>query len=147
NDRRRHLQPALPGQPTAPRVSPEGHHLMDADLRDLLAAWLGGDDPGDERRAALLARLREDGAFRQAFVDEIRTLGMLRAVQSAEPRWLRLEDAIGWSAPRPASADALAERVVRQGRERERVRSAGQRSLMAVIALLACAVLILLFRP
>ena len=70
---------------------------MDEDLRDLLSAWLGGEIDaarGDE----LLARVRQDEAFRRAFVDEIRMLGMLRAVQSTEPRWLRLEDELGWSA-------------------------------------------------
>ena len=59
---------------------------MDTDLRDLLAAWLGEEDPGEERRLALLARLRNDVAFRGAFIDEIRLLGMLKVVQSSEPR-------------------------------------------------------------
>ena len=70
---------------------------MDQDLQDLLALWLGDHDPGEERRAALLARMRADEAFRGAFVAEIHLHGMLKAVQSPEPRWLRLEDAIGWS--------------------------------------------------
>ncbi len=65
---------------------------MDADLRDLLSAWLGGK--GETLDAArldtLLARLRRDESFRRAFVEEIRLLGMLKAVQSTEPRWLLL---------------------------------------------------------
>src|SRR4051812_17665847 len=73
--------------------------LMDDDLIDLLAACRGGDVPGP-RRDALLARLRRDGAFQQAFVDEVRLLGMLKAVQSPQPRWLRLQDELS---PAPAS--------------------------------------------
>jgi concanavalin A-like lectin/glucanase superfamily protein len=95
---------------------------MDQDLQDLLALWLGDHDPGPERREALLARLRGDEAFRRAFVEEVRLLGMLRAVQSSEPRWLRLEDAIGWSAGCPADVEALAQRVVQKGRRWFRTR-------------------------
>ena len=83
---------------------------MDADLRDLLAAWSGGDDLDEPRRAELLDRLRRDEAFRLAFVAEVRLLGMLRAVQAVEPRWLLLEDELGWSA-RPA-AEPLEDRVL-----------------------------------
>ena len=46
--------------------------------------------------------MRQDEAFRRAFVSEIHMLGMLKVVQSAEPRWLRLEDELGWSACRTA---------------------------------------------
>lgn len=87
---------------------------MDADLRELLAVWLGQEDPGDERRAVLLARLREDTAFRQMFLDEIRLLGMLKVVQSSEPRWLRLEDELGWSAGERDISAQLEERVMRE---------------------------------
>lgn len=86
---------------------------MDPDLQDLLAAWLGTSDPGEERRAALLARLRGDEAFRRTFVDEIHLLGTIKAAQAPEPRWLRLEDELGWSARAPAGTEALAGRVVR----------------------------------
>jgi hypothetical protein len=85
---------------------------MDPDLRDLLSAWLGGDVAAD-RRADLLARLRADAAFRRAFVDEVNMLSMLKAVQSAEPRWLLLEDELGWSAADRAAGDALEDRVMR----------------------------------
>jgi hypothetical protein len=88
---------------------------MDQDLQDLLAAWLGDHDPGPERRDALLARLRGDAAFRRAFVEEVRLLGMLRAAQSSEPPWLRLEDQIGWSARQREDVETLAQRVVREG--------------------------------
>src|SRR5262245_10658289 len=95
---------------------------MDQDLQDLLALWLGDHDPGPARRGALLARLRGEEAFRRTFVEQIRLLGMLRAVQSSEPRWLRLEDEMGWSARQRDDVEALALRVVREGRRRLRVR-------------------------
>ncbi len=115
---------------------------MDSDLRDLLAAWLSDADPGEARREALLARLRDDTGFRAAFVAEIRLLGMLRAVQSGEPRWLRLEDATGWSARERTADAALAERVVQRVRARARVRAAGRWALTA--AALAATVLLAL---
>ena len=75
---------------------------MDPDLRDLLAAWLGGEGEA-ARRDELVARVRQDEGFRRAFVDEIRMLGMLKTVQSPESRWLRLEDELGWPHRRIAS--------------------------------------------
>jgi Concanavalin A-like lectin/glucanases superfamily len=118
---------------------------MDADLRDLLSAWLGGDDPGYERRDALVGRLRTDAAFRQAFVDEIHMLGMLKAVQSGEPRWLRLEDVIGWSAREPVGDAALAERVVRAGMARQRTRRLVRRFAAVAAAALACSLLLVAY--
>src|SRR5262245_37252975 len=89
---------------------------MDEDLRDLLSAWLGGE--ADEARSAeLLARLRADEPFRQAFVEEVRLLGMLEAVQSAEPRWLLLEDELGWSAAEREPVPDLEDRVALRIRE------------------------------
>jgi hypothetical protein len=111
---------------------------MDQDLQDLLALWLGDHDPGPERREALLARLRGNDAFRRAFVEDIRLLGMLRAVQSSEPRWLRLEDLIGWSAGCPTDVEALAQRVVREGRRWLRTRRLVRWS--AAVAAVAAAV-------
>jgi hypothetical protein len=117
---------------------------MDSDLQDLLALWLGDHDPGDQRRGALLARLRGDAAFRGTFVSEIRLHGMLKAVQAPEPRWLRLEDEIGWSAGQPDDVDALAERVMgqwdRTRRNRRRMRWALAATTVALFA--ACAYLL-----
>jgi hypothetical protein len=93
---------------------------VDQDLQDLLALWLGDHDSGEARRHLLLSRLDADPAFRREFIEEIRMLGMLRAVQSSEPRWLRLADELGWSAQQEADADALADRVVEQERKRRR---------------------------
>ncbi|HEX4612841.1 MAG TPA: hypothetical protein VH092_31910, partial [Urbifossiella sp.] len=86
---------------------------MDQDLSDLLATWLGGEVPED-RQAAALARLRDDPAFRATAARELHLLGMLKALRSAPPRWLRLEDELGWSAaertaPRDLAAAVAAE--------------------------------------
>lgn len=87
---------------------------MDPDLIDLLAGWRGGD-LDDARQAALLDRVRLDAAFRTAFVAEIRMLGMLKAVQSTDPRWLTLEDELGWTAAdRPSLEDRVAADIRRQ---------------------------------
>jgi hypothetical protein len=94
--------------------------MMDPDLQDLLALWLGDHDASEERRAALLARLRSDDAFRRAFVDEIHLLGMIKAVQSPEPRWLRLEDEAGWSARQSETDEVLAVRVVGEWQRRQK---------------------------
>jgi hypothetical protein len=120
---------------------------MDQDLQDLLALWLGDHDPGEARRDALLARLRGDDAFRRAFVGEVRLLGMLRAVQSAEPRWLRLEDEVGWSARQREDVEAMAQRVVRVGRQRLRLRRLVRWSAVAAAVALVAAGLYLTFRP
>ncbi|CAN5136806.1 hypothetical protein BH11PLA2_BH11PLA2_23030 [soil metagenome] len=95
---------------------------MDPDLQALLALWLGDQDPGESRRVELKNRLQTDDAFRQSFVAEIHLLGKLRAVQSAMPRWLRLEDEIGWSASPPIKEDELAARVVSAVRQRTKAR-------------------------
>jgi hypothetical protein len=120
---------------------------MDQDLQDLLALWLGDADPGDERRAALLARLRADDDFRRAFVEEVRFLGMLKAVQSPEPRWLRLEDEAGWSARPRAEVEALAERVVQEGERRRKARRRVRWALAAAAAALVAAGVYQAFRP
>jgi hypothetical protein len=119
---------------------------MNQDLQDLLALWLGDHDPGDERCAALLARLRADDAFRGAFVAEIRLLGMLKAVQSPEPRWLRLEDEIGWSARQSEEVEALAQRVTAEWERRRRNRRRLRWSLAAAMAGLVAAALYLVLR-
>jgi hypothetical protein len=81
------------------------------DLHDLLSAWLGVS-AGPERCEELLARIRQDKEFRRAFVAEIRMLGMLKAVQSSESRWLRLEDSLGWSAEEMPAGDHFEDEVV-----------------------------------
>jgi Concanavalin A-like lectin/glucanases superfamily len=86
---------------------------MESDLRELLSAWLGTECEAP-RYDELLARVRQDEAFRRAFVSEIRLLGMLKVVQSAEPRWLRLEDELGWSAAERAAGETLEEGVKRR---------------------------------
>src|SRR5207248_9074815 len=114
----------------------EGGELMDTDLRELLAAWLGEEDPSAERRRILLNRLREDAAFRRAFIDEIRLLGMLKVVQASEPRWLRLEDELGWSAQERTSVESLSDRVLQAARLWPRGRRLGLRALAAAALVL-----------
>jgi hypothetical protein len=119
---------------------------MDRDLQDLLAFWLGDHDPGEARRDALLARLRGDEAFRGAFVQEVRLLGMLRAVQSAEPRWLRLEDEVGGSARQREDVEAMAQRVLREWR-RLRVHRFLRWSASVAAAVFVTAALFYFLRP
>ncbi|WP_404310124.1 iron dicitrate transport regulator FecR [Neorhodopirellula lusitana] len=67
--------------------------VMDQDLQRLLEAWLSSE-PDANATAPLVERLRQDAAFRKAFVDELAMLGQLKAVQSSQPRWLELEDVL-----------------------------------------------------
>jgi hypothetical protein len=92
---------------------------MEPDLCDLLSAWLGSEiEPA--RREALLERLRRDGGFRRAFVAEIWMHGMVKTVQSPEPRWLGLEDELGWSAAESSPGETLEDRIVGQLDDRPR---------------------------
>jgi hypothetical protein len=119
---------------------------MGPDLQDLLALWLGDHEGTEERRAALLARLRSDADFRRAFIDEIRLLGMIKAVQSPEPRWLRLEDEVGWSARPRASVEALAVGVVGEWQRRQ-ARRWVRWSLAVAAAVLVAVGLYMSLRP
>jgi hypothetical protein len=128
----------------------EGDGLMDPDLSDLLMAWLGGEvEPA--RRDELLARARRDEAFRRAFVAEVSMLGMLKAVQAAEPRWLQLEDELGWSAAEQAAGETLEDGIVRRLDARPGRRRLGPWgwavAAAAAAALVAVALTPLLLRP
>ncbi len=87
---------------------------MDKDLIDLLAACKG-EEIGASRRDELLARLRDDEALQDSLVAELRMLGMLKAVQATEPRWLLLHERLGWIPAKPpltvAAEDAFLRRV------------------------------------
>jgi hypothetical protein len=121
---------------------------MDPDLLDLIAAYKGQVlEPA--RREALMARLRGDEAFLQAFVDEVVMLGMLKAVQSTEPRWLLLVDELGWSEegrPRVDLAGRLAAGLRGTLPRRLTRRRLGRIAALAAVAL-ASAGLTLLIRP
>jgi hypothetical protein len=121
---------------------------MGPDLPDLLSAWLGGEVEA-ARRDELLVRVRQDEVFRRAFVDEIRMLGMLRAVQTAEPRWLRIEDELGWIAAEQATQEALEKGVLRRLRSLPRRYPSGSWRWggAAIVAVLLVAGLILAFWP
>src|ERR1700733_10222400 len=114
---------------------------MEPDMSDLLNAWLGRElDPA--RYEQLLARLRADEVFRREFVAEVRMYGMLKTVQSPEPRWLRLEDDLGWSAVEPGLNGTLEDRVARKLGESPRPRRAARRGwwVNAAAAILLAAV-------
>lgn len=127
---------------------------MDADLQRLLEAWLSGEVGQDTEQ--LLDRLRCDPAFRKAFCDEIVIHGQLRAVQSAEPRWLQLEDVLeSGDSPCAATAGELEDRVMqavgsgRSVRARQRrVSRAGVAGVSAVVsAILMFAVWVVVQSP
>lgn len=79
---------------------------MSEELHELLSAW-HGDDISDEHQERLTKKLRQDPAFRRAFVTEARTFAMLHAVQAAEPRWLTLQDELGISEHEERSFETL----------------------------------------
>ena len=72
---------------------------MEQDLCDLVSAWMGGDWE-ESRREPLLSRLSADPGFRSAFVEEVRMLGMLKAVRNRpRPRaGFSSKTPIGWGA-------------------------------------------------
>jgi ferric-dicitrate binding protein FerR (iron transport regulator) len=86
--------------------------MMDLDLVDLLMAFRGSELPVD-RCEELLARLRFDEPFRRSFVDEIKMLGMLKAVQSSEPRWIALQEELGWGGDERESFETFVETTMR----------------------------------
>jgi hypothetical protein len=123
-------------------MSEEG--LDSNELHELLAAWLGGEI-SKERRVALLARLRRDEEFREAFVTEVRTFAMLQAVQSPEPRWLRLQDELGLAGANESEAFESRVRVGLRSRPRPFV-AAWWRPLAASAAAVAVIFAVLFFR-
>jgi hypothetical protein len=86
---------------------------MNPDLQTFLRAWSGDSDICDTECGRLLQRLENDAAFRTECGEEIRLLGLIKAVQTPSPRWLDLRDALGLSSATPPEpeADDLARRV------------------------------------
>ncbi|WP_439628274.1 LamG-like jellyroll fold domain-containing protein [Gemmata sp.] len=123
-------------------MTPETPEANEHDLAELVAAWLGAPVP-DDRRAALLARLGRDPTFRAAAAEQVRLLGMLQVVRAGAPRWLRLEDELGWSAEPPPAAlgDAVAARIARMELE-PRPRPARKRTRWAAVAAAVAATVI-----
>ena len=113
--------------------------MMDQDLVDLLMAFRGSELPAD-RCERLLARLRLDEPFRRSFVDELKMLGMLKAVQSSEPRWIALQEELGWGGGESEGLEAFVEATMREFTESPPPsgsdRRPGARRLVAVAALL-----------
>ena len=94
--------------------------MMDRDLEDLTATWLGHRDLPDSRREELLNRLRTDAAFRAEFAADIQMAGMTRATQAAEPRWLELEELL--AKPHQSETREFEERVAAEWDRHEAAR-------------------------
>ena len=111
---------------------------MDPDLEDLLRAWMGSA-VSEDRQRELLSRLRSDADFQAAFVGEIRMHGMLKAVQSAEPRWLSLTEELGLEAeeqsPEEAFSAAFEKRIIRPAIFHKRLRQWAFASAAALLLL------------
>ncbi len=90
-------------------MTTENTQALPPDLTDLLAVWHGSIELTPERREELLARLEIDTSLRRQFAEEISLAGLTRAVQSGEPRWLRIEERLGLNA---READAMEERIM-----------------------------------
>lgn len=79
---------------------------MNDDLLLFLQAWTGGAEVSPAERARLLARVRDDEAFRTACNEEIRLLGMLHAAQNPAPAWPDLQAAIAAVGPSASAQPA-----------------------------------------
>ena len=102
--------------------------MMNPDLQIFLQAWTGDADVSDVERQRLLQRIETDAVFRTECVEEIRMLGMIKAVQSARPRWLEMHDALGLStaSKNDCPEDDLASRVLQMVEARPHVRVKGR---------------------
>lgn len=113
---------------------------MNTDLQTFLQAWTGGGDLSDAESERMLLLFEYDAAFRAQCVEEIRMLGLIKAVQTPSPRWLVLHDALGISlaASAETAADDLASRVnylvQNQSRKNASFRWFGWRPLTAAAA-------------
>lgn len=67
---------------------------MQHDIQLILRAWLN-DEVDAEGVPQALQRLRDDESFRQAVVDELSMRGLIKVLQADEPRWAKLELALG----------------------------------------------------
>ncbi|MSS99420.1 MAG: hypothetical protein EXS26_03040 [Opitutales bacterium] len=79
---------------------------MNDDLLLFLQAWTGGAEVSPAERSRLLARVRDDEAFRTACNEEIRLLGMLHAAQNPAPAWPDLQAAIAAVGPSASAQPA-----------------------------------------
>ncbi|WP_165233569.1 LamG-like jellyroll fold domain-containing protein [Aquisphaera insulae] len=126
--------------------------MMEQDLMELLAAFRGGE-AAPERLDALHERLDRDEAFQDDFVAEIRMLGMLKAVQSPEPRWLELSEEIGWGpridSPEFEDEERIMERVRSHAPTWRRLRAPVRMGIAAALAigLVAYVLIVSRFRP
>jgi hypothetical protein len=76
---------------------------MNDDLLLFLQAWTGGAEVSAAERARLLARLKDDEAFRTACHEEIRLMGMLHAAQNSAPSRPDPQAALAAFGPTPSA--------------------------------------------
>jgi len=117
---------------------------MEADVRDALIAWQGGELPPD-RAEALLARLRSDAEFRRAFAEEAWTLSLARVAQGPAPRWLALHEELGLTSATQAATDDRREKALLTAIRRESVRFVNIGWRRAAYGLMAAAAALALF--
>lgn len=117
------------------------------DIQDALAAWQGS--PMEEARLEeLLARLREDDAFRKELAKTLWALSMVQVVQAPEPRWLGLYEELGLLDEKEAVAeDAEEQKLLSQiWREPYRQQVSWKWHAIAMVSLgLAAAWMVFLF--
>ncbi|MFG0287827.1 MAG: iron dicitrate transport regulator FecR, partial [Rhodopirellula sp. JB044] len=94
--------------------------------------------------APALQRLRTDRSLRQSLAEELAMLSQTRAVQASEPRWLKLEDALG-AALEHGDDDAVFESRVMAGLSQIAPRYRSRRKWFAVAALVSTAAAIVAF--
>lgn len=120
---------------------------MDDDLRTLMAAWLTGEWNDAELKPSL-ERLRTDASLRESLAQELAMLSQARAVQSSEPKWLKLEDAMGATEDLVASSDVFESLVMASladGDHPRQRRSSRTWSSLAVVLAAAAVLAALMF--
>ncbi|TWU59241.1 FecR protein [Rubripirellula tenax] len=117
---------------------------MDNDLKTLLAAWLSSEWDDSELEPAL-KRLRTDESLRKSLADELAILSQARAVQSSEPKWLKLEDALSVEEQTDARGEDFESRVMAGlAEENQSGLTSSMRKLFSPAFVLAAAVVVAL---
>lgn len=104
---------------------------MSKDLKLLVQIWLSEEMHEETER--LLERLKDDEAFRLAFVDEIMIMGKVKAVNLAEPKFVLLEEILN---DQPENSKQYEEKIF-QSLEREDRRKKVIKFMLALVAAIA----------
>lgn len=122
---------------------------MEADVRDALVAWQGGELPPG-REEELRARMGSDADFRRVFAEEAWTLSLARVAQAPAPRWLALHEELGLAPSAQAPTQEQRETALLTALRREAPRFVNVRWRRAAYSLMAAAaglILFVFFRP